>query len=61
MGDWKKHFDNKMIKKITQIESKKLSFYESFMFYIKFTIRLRFKYFLYKNMPLLYVKFDKYF
>ena len=61
MGDWKKHFDNKMIKKITQIESKKLSFYESFMFYIKFTIRLRFKYFLYKNMPFLYVKFDKYF
>ena len=61
MGDWKNFFDNAMILKIQSIESNSLSFNEKVSYFIKFTFRLKLKYFLYKYAPSLYVKFDKVF
>jgi hypothetical protein len=61
MGDWKNFFDNEMILKIQSIESNSLSFNEKVSYFIKFTFRLKLKYFLYKYAPRLYVKFDKVF
>ncbi|MBT7895680.1 MAG: hypothetical protein HN564_01670 [Flavobacteriales bacterium] len=61
MGDWKNFFDNEMILKIQSIESGNLSFKEKLSYFIKFTFRLKLKYFLYKYIPNLYVKFDKVF
>ena len=61
IGDWKNFFDNEMILKIQSIESGNLSFKEKLSYFIKFTFRLKLKYFLYKYIPNLYVKFDKVF
>jgi hypothetical protein len=61
MGDWKNFFDDEMILKIQSIETNNLSVHEKFSYFIKFTFRLKLKYFLYKYAPHLYVKFDKFF
>jgi len=59
MGDWKNYFDDEMIKNIRKIELGKPTVYDKFPYYVKFTFRLKLKYFLYKYFPMLYVKFDK--
>ena len=60
-GDWKNYFDESMVSKINEIKFNKFSNKESFSYFIKFTLRLRIKYFLYKYFPSIYVKFDKLF
>ncbi|MFL2573908.1 MAG: sulfotransferase domain-containing protein [Flavobacteriales bacterium] len=60
-GDWQNYFDDEMISKINSIISNKISIQEQLIFYIKFTLRLKIKYFLYRFFPPLYVKFDKLF
>ena len=60
-GDWQNYFDDEMISKINSIISNKISIQEQLVFYIKFTLRLKIKYFLYRFFPPLYVKFDKLF
>ena len=60
-GDWKNYFDESMVSKINEIKFNKFSNKEKFSYYIKFTLRLRMKYFLYKYFPSLYVKFDRLF
>jgi len=60
-GDWKNYFDESMVSKINEIKFNKFSNKESFSYFIKFTLRLRIKYFLYKYFPSLYVKFDRLF
>jgi len=50
-----------MLIKIKDIESNNLSFSETISYFIKFTFRLKLKYFLYNYFPYLYVKFDKFF
>ena len=54
-------FDDEMISKINSIRSNKISMKEQLIFYVKFTLRLKIKYFLYRFFPPLYVKFDKLF
>jgi hypothetical protein len=61
MGDWKNFFNNKMVLKIQDIETGNLTVNEKLSYFIKFTFRLKLKYFLYKYFPSLYVKFDKVF
>ena len=61
IGDWKNYFDNDMLIKIKDIESNNLSFSETISYFVKFTFRLKLKYFLYNYFPYLYVKFDKFF
>ena len=60
-GDWQNYFDDEMISKINSIRLNKISIQEQLIFYIKFTLRLKIKYFLYRFFPPLYVKFDKLF
>jgi len=60
-GDWKNYFDVEMISKINSIKSNRISIKEQLIFYVKFTLRLNIKYFLYRFFPPLYVKFDKLF
>ena len=60
-GDWQNYFDDEMIFKINSIRFNKISIKEQLIFYVKFTLRLKIKYFLYRFFPSLYVKFDKLF
>jgi hypothetical protein len=60
-GDWKNYFDDEMLKNIQRVEASKLTVYDKFSYFIKFTFRLKLKYFLYRYFPTLYVKFDKFF
>ena len=61
IGDWKNYFDEEMIIKIKDIEANNLSVFEEVSYFIKFTFRLKLKYFLYNYFPYLYIKFDKFF
>ena len=60
-GDWENYFDKDMILKINSIKSNEISIKEYLIYFIKFTLRLRIKYFLYKFFPSMYVKFDRLF
>ena len=60
-GDWENYFDKDMIFKINSIKSNEISIKEHLIYFIKFTLRLRIKYFLYKFFPSMYVKFDRLF
>ena len=60
-GDWENYFDEEMILKINQIKSNQISTKENLIYHLKFTLRLKIKYFLYKFFPRIYVKFDRLF
>ena len=59
VGDWKNYFDEEMLNKISCLEKEQLNFNERVNYFIKFTFRLRIKYFLYRYLPGGYVIFDK--
>ena len=61
IGDWKNYFNDKMLEKINDIEINDLKFFEKISYFIKFTFRLKLKYFLYNYFPYIYIKFDKFF
>ena len=60
-GDWENYFDEEMILKINQIKSNQISKKENLIYHLKFTFRLKIKYFLYRFFPSIYVKFDRLF
>jgi hypothetical protein len=59
VGDWKNYFDDEMLNKISCLEKGQLNLNENVNYFIKFTFRLRIKYFLYRYFPGWYVIFDK--
>ena len=59
VGDWKNYFDEEMLNKISCLEKEQLNLNERVNYFIKFTFRLRIKYFLYRYLPAGYVVFDK--
>tara|TARA_B100001758_G_scaffold247953_1_gene269025 strand:+ start:8516 stop:10174 length:1659 start_codon:yes stop_codon:yes gene_type:complete len=59
VGDWKNYFDDQMLLKLRYIEAGKLSLSTRIIYFIKFTSRIRFKFFLYRFFPFMYKMFDK--
>ena len=60
-GDWENYFDKDMILKINSIKSNEISIKEYLIYFIKFTLRLRIKYFLYKFFLLCMLNLIDYF
>ena len=59
VGDWKNHFDEKMLDKLKKIQLGHLNWNERLVYVIKFTFRMKLKFLLYRFCPNLYVYFDK--
>ena len=59
IGDWKNYFDDQMLLELKHIESERITLFKRMIYFIKFTSRIRFKFFLYRFIPFMYKTFDK--
>lgn len=58
-GDWKNYFNSNMIKDIERIQTNQLTIKENLIYLVKFKMRIKFKFMVYRFAPKLFTLVDK--